>query len=389
MGSKLAMHPKLRKKAQNWDYYEQTHQRGLDSPRTSLRGQCVSQACAVRAKGGASPPARRLRGTILAAASAKPLLCAMHFHYKPASYCSMSYVTPSEVVDHMLTAGRSKLACGRTNMLLRSSLAAGILSLAVCLAVTTSVQTGVKLYGALIFPTGFVILILLGLDLVTGNFALAPLPILNRESTTIRSVFRNWTFVFAGNLLGSLLIAALVATSMTMGFSGSSSPEADVIKSIAVAKTQGYAALGASGMLVVIVRAILCNWMVTLGVVLGMTSKNTGGKILAMWLPIMMFFGLGYEHAVVNMFVIPLGMILGADVTWAEWWLWNQIPVTIGNMLGGMALTGAALYAIHAQPLAAPPRESHAAAATAIAPSGGNSQKAAKEVGATAEATLV
>jgi formate/nitrite transporter FocA (FNT family) len=153
-------------------------------------------------------------------------------------------------------------------------------------------------------------------------------------------------------------VAGLVAASMTMGFSGSSSPEADVIKSIAVAKTQGYAALGASGMLAVTVRAILCNWMVTLGVVLGMTSKNTGGKILAMWLPIMMFFGLGYEHAVVNMFVIPLGMILGAEVSFADWWLWNQIPVTIGNMVGGLALTGLALYAIHAKPTVAPLQES-------------------------------
>lgn len=301
----------------------------------------------------------------------------------------MSYVTPSDVVDQMVTVGRSKLACGRANMLLRSSLAAGILSLAVCLAVTTSVQTGVKLCGALIFPTGFVILILLGLDLVTGNFALAPLPILNRESVKIRSVIRNWTFVFAGNLLGSLVVAGLVAASMTMGFSGTSSPEADVIKFIAVAKTQGYATIGASGMLAVTVRAILCNWMVTLGVVLGMTSKNTGGKILAMWLPIMMFFGLGYEHAVVNMFVIPLGMILGAEVSFADWWLWNQIPVTIGNMIGGLALTGVALYAIHAKPTAAPPQESYSGEPTTLARPSRNPKESMHESAPSVEATLV
>ncbi len=259
----------------------------------------------------------------------------------------MSYVPPPEVVEQMVSAGRTKLACSRSNMLLRSSLAAGILSLAVCLAVTTSTQTGVKLCGALIFPTGFVILILLGLDLVTGNFALAPLPILNRESVTLRDVYRNWFFVFCGNLLGSLVVAGLVAVSMTVGFSGATPPDAEVIKSIAVAKTHGYAQAGASGMLTVFVRAILCNWMVTLGVVLAMTSRNTAGKILAMWLPIMMFFALGYEHAVVNMFVIPLGMMLGAEVSFADWWLWNQIPVTIGNAIGGIVLTGVALYAVH------------------------------------------
>jgi formate/nitrite transporter len=219
--------------------------------------------------------------------------------------------------------------------------------LAVCLAVTASAQTGVKLSGALIFPTGFVILILLGLDLVTGNFALAFLPKLNGEPIPLSAVFRNWNYVFWGNLLGSLVVALLVAISMTIGFTGPPTPEGDMIKQIAMNKTQGYATHGFGGLVAVTIRAILCNWMVTLGVVLGMTSKNTAGKVIAMWLPIMLFFGLGYEHAVVNMFVIPLGMLLGAEVTLTDWWLWNQIPVTIGNALGGITLTGLALFAIH------------------------------------------
>src|SRR5262249_58806425 len=73
----------------------------------------------------------------------------------------------------------------------------------------------------------------------------------------------------------------------------------------------------------------------------------TVGKIAATWLPIFLFFALGYEQAVVNMFVIPTGMLLGAKVSLGDWWLWNQIPVTLGNLVGGFVFTGLALYATY------------------------------------------
>lgn len=84
--------------------------------------------------------------------------------------------------------------------------------------------------------------------------------------------------------------------------------------------------------------------MVTLGVVMALTSKSTLGKAVAMWLPIFTFFAQGFEHAVVNLFVIPAGMMLGAQVSMADWWLWNQIPVLFGNFIGGCLLTGVLLY---------------------------------------------
>ena len=63
-----------------------------------------------------------------------------------------------------------------------------------------------------------------------------------------------------------------------------------------------------------------------------------------MWLPIFTFFAQGFEHSIVNMFVIPTGMLLNAPVSAGNWWLWNQIPVTIGNVLAGSVFTGLALY---------------------------------------------
>jgi formate/nitrite transporter FocA (FNT family) len=84
--------------------------------------------------------------------------------------------------------------------------------------------------------------------------------------------------------------------------------------------------------------------MVCLGVVMAMTSKSTIGKIVGAWLPIFTFFAQGFEHSIVNMFVIPAGILFGAKATIADWWIWNQIPVTIGNFVGGSIFTGFALY---------------------------------------------
>ncbi len=118
-------------------------------------------------------------------------------------------------------------------------------------------------------------------------------------------------------------------------------------RQLAEKKTLAYMAIGASGWNTALVKGILCNWMVTVGTMLAFVSRSTVGKIAAMWLPIMIFFALGYEHSIVNMFVIPIGMFLGAPISMADWWFWNQIPVTIGNIVGGAVFTGLALYLTH------------------------------------------
>ena len=100
-------------------------------------------------------------------------------------------------------------------------------------------------------------------------------------------------------------------------------------------------------MVTVFVKGILCNWMVSLAVVASMAASSVIGKMAAIWGPVMLFFSQGFEHAVVNMFVIPVGMMMGADVTVQDWWMWNQIPVTLGNIVGGMVFTGMAIYLTH------------------------------------------
>jgi formate transporter len=128
-----------------------------------------------------------------------------------------------------------------------------------------------------------------------------------------------------------------------------------LVRQAAQKKTLAYMALGTQGWLTAMVKAVLCNWMVTLGAVLALVSRSTFGKVVAMWLPIMMFFALGYEHSIVNMYVIPAGRMLGAPVSMGKWWLWNQIPVTLGNIFAGVVLTAWAFYATyHTKPSSAP-----------------------------------
>ena len=258
----------------------------------------------------------------------------------------MDYAKPTDVVATMIESARAKLALAPRDLMIRGMLSGALLGAATSLAFTGALQTGQPLVGALIFPVGLVMIVLLGLELVTGSFALLPLARLEHDTSTAK-VIANWSWVFLGNLIGSLIYGALLAIVLTnMGKIEPAGVAARIVQ-IAEAKTTGYAAFGFAGMVTVFVKAILCNWMVCLGVVMSMTTNSTIGKIAATWMPIFVFFAQGFEHTVVNMFIIPTGMMLGAKVSLADWWLWNQIPVTLGNIVGGFVFTGLALYLTH------------------------------------------
>lgn len=255
----------------------------------------------------------------------------------------MDYVKPADLAAAMINAGRNKLALSPADLIVRGGLAGAILAAATSLAFTGMVQTGQPLVGALIFPVGLILIVLLGLDLVTGSFGIVPLPWVDGDSDA-KSMLGNWCWVFLGNLIGSVVYGGLLAIALT-NF-GTSAPAGVAAKIIAVAeaKTVAYQALGSAGMITVFVKAILCNWMVCLAVVAAMTTTSTIGKIACAYMPVFIFFAQGFEHSVVNMFIIPTGMMMGAKVTVADWWLWNQIPVTLGNLVGGFTFTGLAIY---------------------------------------------
>src|SRR5437660_174164 len=111
----------------------------------------------------------------------------------------MDYIKPGDVVSAMVGAGRSKLALSPRDLLIRGALAGAILGVATSLAFTGAVSTGQPLVGALIFPVGLIIIVLLGLELITGSFALLPLPWLDRDVDSA-TVVANWGWVFVANL---------------------------------------------------------------------------------------------------------------------------------------------------------------------------------------------
>jgi formate/nitrite transporter len=265
----------------------------------------------------------------------------------------MDSLTPQAIVAAMIRAGAAKAELGVRDLVVRGFLSGSLLGFATSLALGATVQTGQPLVGALIFPVGFVMIVLLGLELVTGSFALLPLAVLNGQAR-MSTVLANWGWVFLGNLIGSVVYAFLLVITLTNAFHNEPSGLAARLVQVAEAKTIGYAAIGAGGMVTVFVKAMLCNWMVCLGVVMALSSTSTIGRIAGAWMPILVFFAQGFEHSVVNMFVIPAGMMMGAKVSFGDWSLWNQIPVTLGNLVGGFVFTGLALYITYGPDTAAP-----------------------------------
>ena len=260
----------------------------------------------------------------------------------------MSYVKPADLVTRMIDAGESKIQMATRDTLIRAFMGGAVLALAAAFAVTVSVQTGQPLLGAVLFPVGFVLLYLLGFDLLTGVFTLAPLPWLEkRPGVTLGGVLRNWGLVFTGNFAGAFVVAVLMAIYFTYGFSTEPSAVGHAIGEIGHGRTIGYAEHGAAGMLTLFVRGVLCNWMVSTGVVAAMMSDTVTGKVVGMWLPIMLFFYMGFEHSIVNMFLFPSGLLLGADFTLWDYLIWNEIPTVVGNLVGGLSFVGLTMYATH------------------------------------------
>ncbi|MGA5463611.1 formate/nitrite transporter family protein [Mycobacterium sp. NPDC050041] len=262
----------------------------------------------------------------------------------------MSYVSPPDFVGKMIEAGETKALMSTRDTLIRAFMAGAVLALSAAFAVSITVQTGNPLLGAVLFPVGFCLLYLMGFDLVTGVFTLVPLALLDkRRGVTVRAMFRNWGLVFLGNLGGALLVALLMAIVFTYGFSVDPNAVGQQLGEIGHSRTVGYAAHGAAGMLTLFIRAVLCNWMVSTGVVAAMMSTSVSGKVIAMWMPIMLFFYMGFEHSVVNMFLFPSGLMLGGDFSIGDYLIWNEIPTIAGNIVGGVTFVGLTLFATHAR----------------------------------------
>jgi len=275
-----------------------------------------------------------------------------------ATASQMDYVLPNELVVVIIASGGQKSTVSVKNLLLRGFYSGAILGLAVILALTVAKQSGLPFLGSVLFPFGFASIVLFGMELVTGNFALLPMATWAGKSSW-GATFRNWGWVWLGNWIGTAVVAVIMYLSLTSG--GTVEPSADggvwqkvaatIIKLNVANVEKKYEALGSLGFFLAFLRGVVANWLVCLGVTMALVSKSVPGKILACWLPITAFQTMGMEHIVVNQFLHTAGPILGSGVPFSKVIFWNFLPVTLGNIVGGMVFIGMLFYSTHRSPV--------------------------------------
>ena len=184
------------------------------------------------------------------------------------------------------------------------------------------------LLGAMVFPICLICILIGGGELATGNMMLMALGLFSKK-VCLSKLFRNWIVVSLGNLAGAVVMAYFLGHYVGLA------EGAAAAKTIAIAEAKINMSWGKS-----FISAIACNWMVCMGIWFYFGAKQTSGRIMAMWFPVMIFVLIGLQHFVANMFIIPAGIWAGANVTWSQFFL-NMIPVFLGNVAGGTAFVAA------------------------------------------------
>jgi formate transporter len=181
-----------------------------------------------------------------------------------------------------------------------------------------------RLTAGLAFSLGLIMLVVAGGELFTGN-NLMVLALASRK-VSVRALLRNWIVAFLANAAGAILLAFAIHYS---GVLESGSIKATAIK-IAEAKSQ----LGTEP---AFIRGILCNMLVCLAVWMSVAARSFEGKAIAILFPISAFVALGFEHCIANFYLIPVGMLSGANISLLDF-VSNIVPVTLGNVVGGTAI---------------------------------------------------
>ncbi|MBN1364592.1 MAG: formate/nitrite transporter family protein [Syntrophaceae bacterium] len=280
----------------------------------------------------------------------------------------MAFNPPAKMVALVGNAGVGKAKLSIFNLLLRGFMAGAYIAIggALCTVCITGVEpAGIsKLVGGAVFPVGLIAIVLTGMELFTGDCMIVPMAAMMKKITW-GAVMRNWVWVYVGNLLGSLAYAYVMAIgpfvsgqpdgTMTVNAFGMSAV------GIAAGKILGYKAVGTAGLWSCFMKAIGCNFLVNIAILLAITADDVIGKFFGIWFPIMAFVSSGFEHCVANMYFLPAGKFLtdwypavivqkggallaNGGLSWSDVWLWNLIPVTIGNIIGGFLFIGVTYF---------------------------------------------
>jgi formate/nitrite transporter len=245
------------------------------------------------------------------------------------------FLSPLEMSRAISDIGEKK-ACETIFELFIFGILAGIY-IAFGAAVSTAVLSGgtldaglAKFLAGSVFSLGLILVLILGSELFTGNI-LMTIGLIDQRYSFVK-VLRNWLVVYFGNFLGAVIIAELVFKSGLLGHLGDLTP----IGAVAVKTLETKLQLSFSQALC---RGILCNMLVCLAVIMCIASKTIEGKILGIYFPIMTFVASGYEHSVANMYFLPAGLLAKGEFVSGFFSAFNNlIPVTIGNIIGGLLI---------------------------------------------------
>ena len=197
-----------------------------------------------------------------------------------------------------------------------------------------------SLLGGVAFALGLFLVLVAGAELFTGN-NLMVMGVLSKKYT-LKNVLSRWAIVYAGNLAGSLLLAAILHFAAFRTLGGGAVGE--TIVSVATAK----AGLAPG---IAFFRGILCNVLVCLAVWMAFAATSVTDKLMAAVVPVAGFVACGYEHCVANMFFIPLGLLtqsaLGLDSVTVAGMVSNIAFATLGNIVGGACFIACAYWYIY------------------------------------------
>ena len=278
----------------------------------------------------------------------------------------MVFHPPVAIVAKAGDAGKYKVGLPAWNMIIRGFMSGAYIAMGGALATVCS--TGIAYSAAQItagaipggfasagmaqlvlgavFPVGLIITVLTGAELFTGDAMLAPMAAFIHKISWAQ-VLTLWVFVYIGNLIGSLFWAYLMANGpfVTWDAAGAATITAFGTRAIAIAGAK-VSYVGMMGMWSAFLKAIGCNYLVNLAILLGICSDDMVGKFFGIWFPIMAFVSSGLEHSIANMYFIPAGiitsMLTGVPTTanWVNMWTANVLIVTLGNIVGGLFFVG-------------------------------------------------
>lgn len=187
----------------------------------------------------------------------------------------------------------------------------------------------IKFISGALFPIGLIIVSITGADLFTSDCAAFTWAQLQRKinaKTFLKYLLLSYVFNFFGTQIIAFFMTQQTGLLQT-------EPWVDYLHQYAGAKVD-------QSFWSVFIKGIGANWLVCLGMFLGYASKDIIGKCIGIWIPVMLFVTLGYEHSIANMYFIPTAIYTGADITWSSFIVQNLIPSTLGNFLGGALLVG-------------------------------------------------